>query len=511
MARTDDESNLLIAEDNTVLKESGTSSRKGKCARLLGVVVVLCALALVTLGAANTISNKQQEPNGKTNGQNIWADPNAVVDEDGFSAFKQEEEDVDEQELQGAEYGLQIQSAQCKQLDRYSYEDKDSYEYKLASANCGWDYDYAKPPSKNENWKVVLFGRLWTRAVVKLSGCPVGNLKCPNAPKCLIVSSSDPSALATADVAVAFQSDAAVTVDQNPARRKNLHKVLYFREGHISYPHLDVQLRFDFMMGVNVYAELFNPPFIRRPSELLSSSIPPYPPIPLIPVEQKTKFAMSAISDCSAESLRDDYIQRMVKVLGNDRLHRYGKCGNRKLPPKPINNAAKLVAEYKFYLSFENIIQTGYVSEKLLSILSLPVVPVYYGAPNVPNITTVPSYINVADFPTPEALSKYLLYLDEHPEEYNKYHIWRDKSGKYFTEEYLDAVRFKLAGPDETMQYPWKTYGSYRHRAAQCCRLCDSRFVEWAEKQRKQKGAKHKVSVFNMPKSNIMKKFFGGE
>lgn len=109
----------------------------------------------------------------------------------------------------------------------------------------------------------------------------------------------------------------------------------------------------------------------------------------------------------------------MISVLGKNKLHEYGDCGDG-THVLPRHSFAK-VSEYKFYLSFENTIVDGYVTEKLYDRLRYGPIPVYYGAPDVMNITKKISFINANNFKSPEALAKYLLFLDGHPKEYMKY------------------------------------------------------------------------------------------
>lgn len=241
---------------------------------------------------------------------------------------------------------------------------------------------------------------------------------------------------------------------------------------------------------------------------------------------------MSVISHCSAQSHRDDYVRQLIQHLGHDRVHRYGKCGDRTLPERPISNAARLIAKYKLYvlapphihpdirddtdenppsyLSFENTIQEGYVTEKLLVILNLPTVPVYYGYPQVPNITTTPSFIRASDFSSPSDLAKYLLYLDEHHQAYEEFSSWRN-SANPFDDFYLSLVRDRVAGPEE-VQANENTQRSkvsdpelsfeYLQRRAQCCRLCDTREV------RKAKATRTRVVSERWRKDKISKHFF---
>ena len=144
------------------------------------------------------------------------------------------------------------------------------------------------------------------------------------------------------------------------------------------------------------------------------------------------------------------------------------------------------------YLSFENTIQDGYVTEKLLETLALPTLPVYYGAPNVPNITISPSFIKATDFKTPESLATYLLYLDANPIEYNRYHEWRNQANP-FDDYYLKTMRDRVAGPLEIdahnvihMKDNENSELNYQflQRRAQCCRLCDENTAKQAKVSR---------------------------
>ena len=119
------------------------------------------------------------------------------------------------------------------------------------------------------------------------------------------------------------------------------------------------------------------------------------------------------------------------------------------------------------------------VTEKLFTAMLLPTVVVYYGAPNVPNITTTPSFIKASDFQYPKDLADYLLYLDANPEEYAKYHAWRSREDS-FLPEYLELLEAKNAGPEEILahEHVFKRGWWLRQRAAQCCRLCDANYVK---------------------------------
>jgi hypothetical protein len=85
----------------------------------------------------------------------------------------------------------------------------------------------------------------------------------------------------------------------------------------------------------------------------------------------------------------------------------------------------------------------------LVETLGLPTIPVYYGAPNAPNITIHPSFIRVSDFASPEDLAKYLLFLSTHSSEYHKYLEWKKDPAHKLDDYYLKTMQNRVAGPVE--------------------------------------------------------------
>ena len=209
---------------------------------------------------------------------------------------------------------------------------------------------------------------------------------------------------------------------------------------------------------------------------------------------------MSIISHCNAGSLRDRFQAALISYLGEERVHRYGRCGNRILPTKPFKSlpdAFRTISQYKFYFSFENEIQEEYVSEKLLFILGMPPIPVYYGSLNPPNITISKSFINASKFTSIKDLANYLLYLDNNPEAYNEYHTWKT-DWSLFHQDYLDIMENRISGPEELLIHLKHNFQRYS-RTSQCCRICDENYVKYAtsfqllDKEIEQKWDKYKI------------------
>lgn len=368
--------------------------------------------------------------------------------------------------------------------ENYTVPKKGTWDYEIYSADCGLGYDPTKTNAKDKPWKIVLYGSSWDN-VNWLSGCKIGPGHCPFAPMCKIVQANDAGELkkqAPYDVALVFQNQAYL-VNDLPAKKENKpYKVLWWREAFLRYVVEETQRKFDFQMGVHVHSGIWNPPFFRTPMAMLGGLMYPHWAIPFYQPEERKHFALSVISHCFATSKREVYINRLVHYLGPERVHQYGACGNMKLPPRPIRNAAKLIATYKFYLSFENTIQDGYVTEKLLHVISMPVVPVYYGTAFTPNFTTTPSYIKVSDFSHPKHLADYLVFLDNNSDEYMKFHAWRF-TNKLFRKDFVQQMQMKTPGPKELL--PVRNTGPMYPRTAACCRLCDESHIQWIMKQKR--------------------------
>ena len=419
-----------------------------------------------------SIENKQGIDTHVGNDNGNEAD---VTEVQQLNASNQTDSSSDEDvELGG--FTLPYLASYCTQEASKNYQ-KSSYQYLLAAANCGWGYSYKNSSARHKPWKIYLSGPSWTRNIRDLSGCP---RKCPFSPRCTFTTVTQGAILTDADVIVTFQND--VDHPLHHLLRKGgrkFYQVLYWREAVFKPATVRQQKTYDFEMGVHYYSGVNNPQFLRTPIQLMNMVFPPEPPLEFLPFGKRTGgFALSVISDCHAISKRERYIHLLQLHLGANKVHRYGKCGDRELPPKPIQNAAKLISTYKFYLSMENTIQDGYVTEKLFFILTFPILPVYFGPANAPNITTIPSYIRVTDFNSPKALGDYLLYLNENPDEYMKYHKWRwDNS--LFEKSYLERLSTRVAGPEELLAYK-KMKISRFPRAAQCCRLCDENYVKFA-------------------------------
>ncbi|RNA03451.1 alpha-(1-3)-fucosyltransferase C-like [Brachionus plicatilis] len=92
----------------------------------------------------------------------------------------------------------------------------------------------------------------------------------------------------------------------------------------------------------------------------------------------KTGFAAAVISNCKSNSGRDIFINKLKQFIP---VSIYGKCGKICTDKfKALSKCKRLIGKkYKFYLSFENSICNGYITEKFFEILRYDIIPVVLG------------------------------------------------------------------------------------------------------------------------------------
>ncbi|ELU01348.1 hypothetical protein CAPTEDRAFT_139854 [Capitella teleta] len=127
------------------------------------------------------------------------------------------------------------------------------------------------------------------------------------------------------------------------------------------------------------------------------------------------------VSHCRTQSRREDYAKELAKYIPVDI---WGKCGNRSCGNTKDDCDKKILnKDYKFYLSFENSICEGYVTEKLWRLSQHPIsaIPIVLGSVNYTNIIPGGVFLNIKDFPSPKHLADRLKAIDQVDEEFNDY------------------------------------------------------------------------------------------
>eukprot|EP00026_Physarum_polycephalum_P011464 Phypoly_transcript_11693.p1 GENE.Phypoly_transcript_11693~~Phypoly_transcript_11693.p1 ORF type:complete len:362 (-),score=45.45 Phypoly_transcript_11693:27-1112(-) len=143
------------------------------------------------------------------------------------------------------------------------------------------------------------------------------------------------------------------------------------------------------------------------------------------PPDPKTADALVSIfiSNSGPLNRRNELMSALLELVP---CHSFGRYKNNK-KMDPNEDKKKTLRRYKFHLASENSDTPDYVTEKFYQALEAGTVPIYMGAPNIDQFApSNHSIIKVADFDyNYEKLAEYLLYLDKHDDEYQKYLEWK--------------------------------------------------------------------------------------
>lgn len=151
---------------------------------------------------------------------------------------------------------------------------------------------------------------------------------------------------------------------------------------------------------------------------------------------KKNKAVFAYTTNCGSEGFNRIALMREIgKHVPVDFFS--STCTGGRHPPCPrgvrgTNNDCELKANrgYRFALAFENSLCKEYITEKFWDRLKSPgyFLPVAMGGLSLEEYTSIAppnSFLHVDNFTSVTALGKYLNYLMENDNAYNKYHEWR--------------------------------------------------------------------------------------
>ncbi|XP_071952375.1 alpha-(1,3)-fucosyltransferase 10-like isoform X2 [Antedon mediterranea] len=159
-------------------------------------------------------------------------------------------------------------------------------------------------------------------------------------------------------------------------------------------------------------------------------------------------------SDCNPPSDRDSYVKELMQYIQVDS---FGRClHNKDLPVEfqdPLtmdkDGFKHILAKYKFTLALENALCDDYITEKFWRPLMLGSVPIYKGSSTIKDwFPTERSAILIDDFKSPKELAKYLTYLDNNDDEYNKY-LELKQTGKITNSMLIETMQKREWGVDD--------------------------------------------------------------
>ncbi|XP_071849800.1 glycoprotein 3-alpha-L-fucosyltransferase A-like [Apostichopus japonicus] len=120
---------------------------------------------------------------------------------------------------------------------------------------------------------------------------------------------------------------------------------------------------------------------------------------------------------------RTSFAHELAKHLPT---HMFGDCGDKRLPRNTTGN--NVLKKYKFYLAFENICCSFYISEKFWTALAdYEAVPIVVGASRAEYEKVAPpnSFIYADDFGSVQDLAGYVVRVANDDSLYQQYHEWR--------------------------------------------------------------------------------------
>lgn len=216
------------------------------------------------------------------------------------------------------------------------------------------------------------------------------------------------------------------------AKRAGQLWVAMSMESDVNYPlQCDPGFMRNFDISMNFRRSSDVPMLYFDPSHITLLKTPPKP---------KTRQA-HAVYFASNDLARNNRYQLVGELMEHIRVDSYGKSQNNcKIDSDDTGRMTKLqtIAEYKFYLAFENSNSIDYVSEKMYDGLIAGTVPVYLGAPNVDEyLPGNGCIIKVSDFSSAADLARHLLELSDDRPAYAKYFAWKNEPLK---QSFLDMV-----------------------------------------------------------------------
>ena len=150
--------------------------------------------------------------------------------------------------------------------------------------------------------------------------------------------------------------------------------------------------------------------------------------------------------NCNPMNNRTDYVKAIDKLIG---VASMSSCyHNTPWPQCEGRECTKVEAirGYKIHLAFENGNSPKYVTEKIYQAFEAGVLPVWMGTRYIAEAVPKGSYIDVANFASPDELAQYLVKVLSDDDLYQSYFEWK---GKPFDKEFEDRFRVLWTVPFE--------------------------------------------------------------
>lgn len=158
--------------------------------------------------------------------------------------------------------------------------------------------------------------------------------------------------------------------------------------------------------------------------------------------KKHTRFCNMVVSNARA-TRRIEFFEKLSKYKIVDSGGKYlNNIGG------PVGDKRDFISNYKFTLSFENKIYTGYTTEKLVEPMWCDSMPIYWGNPLIGQEFNTKSFINWDDYGSDDAVIERIIELDQnedlYEEVYNQPYFINNELNMYCSEErllrFLDGI-----------------------------------------------------------------------
>jgi len=209
--------------------------------------------------------------------------------------------------------------------------------------------------------------------------------------------------------------------------------VAWYMEAEKNYPELkdpEINDLFDIWMSYKEDADIVYPFYSYDYQNFFTS--------PLLRKPQLNK-TLIIFSYSFYEKIQKEYVEKLMECIEYDPLYVDLYQTN---PIQPNNRLEKLTIyrDYKFIISFENVIDADYVTEKFFDPLLAGAVPIYMGAPNIEDFAPGDNcFVDVRQFENPLSLADFIKRCYEDEQLYAKFFEWRKKPLRQSFIEKLEA------------------------------------------------------------------------
>lgn len=123
----------------------------------------------------------------------------------------------------------------------------------------------------------------------------------------------------------------------------------------------------------------------------------------------KSKFCCMVVSNPNAQE-RIDFFKKLSKTLPVDSGGKVlNNVGGR------VKDKMEFIKDYKFVISFENGLQDGYTTEKILEPIMKDCIPIYWGNEKIHKDFNTERFINYHDFKNEDELIEQLVKINDNP------------------------------------------------------------------------------------------------